>query len=222
MSLAEGMFCGGVAGFVNCIVVTPVELVKCRLQVQTEACIKNSYYTGIIDCLVKTWKTEGVRGLYKGNFASIVREIPAYAGWISLIIGQFGGYLFGKTAISKIRNKKMNELSMPEMMLAGSVGGYFCWQFSYPQDVVKTILQTDRTNKYKPVKYLYDGGFFNCTKDIWRQYGLMGFWRGYLPCTIRGLYANAFLFGAYEQAKYMLEGFKLVQQDKEHLDVIEE
>jgi hypothetical protein len=33
-----------------------------------------------MDCLVKTWKNEGVRGLYKGNFASIVREIPAYGG----------------------------------------------------------------------------------------------------------------------------------------------
>ena len=80
MSLWEGVFCGGVAGFVNCCVVTPVELVKCRLQIQTEANIKNSYYTGIVDCLVKTWKQEGVRGLYKGNFASIMREIPAYGG----------------------------------------------------------------------------------------------------------------------------------------------
>ena len=80
MSLWEGIFCGGVAGLVNCVIVTPVELVKCRLQVQTEACIKNSFYTGIVDCLFKTYITEGLRGLYKGNFASIIREIPAYGG----------------------------------------------------------------------------------------------------------------------------------------------
>ncbi len=83
VTLWEGVFCGGVAGLVNCVVVTPVELVKCRLQVQTEACIKNSFYTGIMDCLVKTWKNEGIRGLYKGNFASIVREIPAYGGIVN-------------------------------------------------------------------------------------------------------------------------------------------
>jgi solute carrier family 25 carnitine/acylcarnitine transporter 20/29 len=124
--------------------------------------------------------------------------------------------------IAKLKSKKLSDLNMPELMLAGSLGGYFCWQFSYPQDVVKTILQTDKTNRYKPVKFLFDGGFFDCCKDIKRTYGWIGFWRGYLPCTIRGLYANAFLFGAYEQAKYMLEGFKVVQEQKEKLDVIEE
>ena len=116
----------------------------------------------------------------------------------------------------------MNELSMQEMMLSGSVGGYFCWQFSYPQDVVKTILQTDRTNKFKPVKFLFDGGFVNCCKDIYNTSGLKGFWRGYLPCTIRGLYANAFLFGAYEQAKFMLEGFKIISEEKEEFEIINE
>ena len=124
--------------------------------------------------------------------------------------------------ISKLRNKKINELNMPEMMISGSIGGFFCWQFSYPQDVVKTILQTDRTKKYKPIKFLCDGGFINCCIYIKRKYGWMGFWRGYLPCTIRGLYANAFLFGAYEQAKFMLEGFKLVNEEKEKYEILEE
>ena len=108
------------------------------------------------------------------------------------------------------------------MMISGSIGGYFCWQFSYPQDVIKTILQTDKSNIYKPVKYLFDGGFFNCSRDILRNYGWMGFWRGYLPCTIRGLYANACLFGAYEQAKFMLEGFKIVNEEKEEFEIINE
>jgi len=159
--------------------------------------------------LVKTGRSEGIKGLYKGNFASIVREIPAYGG-------QFGGYLLAKTTIGKLRNKSINDLNIPETMIAGSIGGYFCWQFSYPQDVIKTLLQTDKLNKYK-TKF-YDGGFINCSIDIYRNHGWMGFWRGYLPCTIRGLYANAFLFAAYEQAKFMLEGFKVIEE----FDVIHE
>ena len=82
------------------------------------------------------------------------------------------------------------------MMFCGSIGGYFCWQFSYPQDVIKTILQTDKTNKYKPIKFLYDGGFINCFLDIKRNNGWLGFWRGYLPCTIRALYIK------YQKIKY--------------------
>ena len=122
--------------------------------------------------------------------------------------------------MSKLRNKKISELNIVEMMACGSIGGYFCWQFSYPQDVIKTILQTDRTNKYKPIKYLFDGGFFNCFIDIKRNSGWMGFWKGYLPCTIRGIYANACLFGAYEQSKFMLEGYKYINEEKEKFEII--
>ena len=117
--------------------------------------------------------------------------------------------MLGKNIVAKFRNKKINQLNMIEMMFCGSIGGYFCWQFSYPQDVIKTILQTDKTNKYKPIKFLYDGGFINCFLDIKRNNGWLGFWRGYLPCTIRALYANAFLFGAYEKCKSIFEKYKI-------------
>jgi len=200
MTLGEGIFCGSVAGLVNCLVVTPVELVKCRLQIQAET-KKQAYYKGILDCLFKTYKLEGIKGLYKGNIATIFRDIPAYAG-------QFGGYHFGKVLLCKIRGKKMDNLSLPELMISGSIGGYCCWQFSYPQDVVKTLLQTQKSQKYKK---MFDGGFFYCAVEIKRNFGFLGFWRGYLPCTIRGLYANACLFGAYEQAKYLLSDFKYIK-----------
>jgi len=72
--MASGAFCG----FVNCIVVTPVELVKCRLQIQADS--KKKKYNGIIDCIVKTYKKFGINGLYRANYATIMREIPAYAG----------------------------------------------------------------------------------------------------------------------------------------------
>ncbi len=62
----------------NCIVVTPVELVKCKLQVQYDN--KKKRYKGIIDCLVKMYKAYGIKGLYQGNYATIVCEVPAYAG----------------------------------------------------------------------------------------------------------------------------------------------
>jgi len=73
-----GIISGGFCGLVNCVLVTPIELVKCRLQIQADN--KKKMYKGIMDCLVKTYNHSGIRGLYKGNYATIMREVPAYAG----------------------------------------------------------------------------------------------------------------------------------------------
>lgn len=78
------MITGSIAGLVNCLLVTPVELVKCRLQVQKENRL-TAYYKGISDCIYKTYKSEGIKGIYKGNFSSIMREIPAYSGIYNII-----------------------------------------------------------------------------------------------------------------------------------------
>ena len=48
----QAMLSGMFAGFVNSFVISPVELVKCRLQVQTEN-KANAYYKGPIDCTRK-------------------------------------------------------------------------------------------------------------------------------------------------------------------------
>ena len=73
------MIAGFFAGFVNSIVVSPIELVKCRLQIQRESKV-NAYYKGPYDCAKKIVCDEGPRGIFKGLFATIARESPSYAG----------------------------------------------------------------------------------------------------------------------------------------------
>jgi solute carrier family 25 carnitine/acylcarnitine transporter 20/29 len=197
MSLYEGILCGAFAGWANCIIVTPVELVKCRLQVQNEG-KETAYYKGVKDCIFKTYKESGIKSLYKGNIATMLREIPAYAG-------QFGGYYYSKKLLAKARKKEICELNNFELLLCGAVGGYTCWQFSYPQDVIKTLLQT-QCEKFQPK--FFDGGFYECGKFIYKTHGMMGFWNGYLPCTLRALIANAVLFASYENSKKFLTKIK--------------
>lgn len=206
MNIYEGIISGSIAGFANCLIVTPVEMVKCRLQVQHEN-VKEAYYKGVIDCIRKSYRQGGIKALYVGNVATIFREVPAYSA-------QFGGYYYSKQLISKMKNKKVAELSNSETMLCGAVGGYFCWQFSYPQDVIKTLIQTSNDHGRSLAKgkeifksKFYDGGFWNCGKFIYERKGFFGFWRGYLPCTMRALIANSVLFVVYENTKEFLSHF---------------
>jgi solute carrier family 25 carnitine/acylcarnitine transporter 20/29 len=57
--------CGGLAGFAESFMCTPVDLVKCRLQMQKEG-HGLGYYKGPIDVLKKVFREEGIKGLYRG------------------------------------------------------------------------------------------------------------------------------------------------------------
>ena len=76
--------CGAGSGAVVPLVLTPFELIKCRLQVQQSARADFKSYKGPIDCVIRTIKEEGVaRGLYKGNVSTMMREIPGNFCWVS-------------------------------------------------------------------------------------------------------------------------------------------
>jgi hypothetical protein len=88
----QSLMAGSFAGFVNSFVLSPIELVKCRLQIQKEA-KHEAYYKGSADCIKKIIVEEGPRGLFKGLVSTITREIPCYAG-------QFGGYFYTKKVLA--------------------------------------------------------------------------------------------------------------------------
>jgi hypothetical protein len=62
---------GCMAGVVQSFVLTPADLIKCRLQVQTA----RSQYSGPIDVIRQTLRVNGVQGLYRGLGATLIRGI---------------------------------------------------------------------------------------------------------------------------------------------------
>jgi hypothetical protein len=87
LSLLQLAFAGAGAGVFSPIFLTPVELVKCRLQVQNSASDGFRAYKGPIDVVVQTVKAEGLKGLYRGNVAMILREIPGNFCWYGVYEG---------------------------------------------------------------------------------------------------------------------------------------
>jgi len=190
MTLLQGMLAGSFAGLVNCIAVTPVELIKCRQQM--EGLGYKAKETTSWEMIRKIVRREGISGLYKGNLITILREMPAYAA-------QFGTYEILKNYLSSIYGQS-NVINFS----CGALAGFSCWVFSYPQDIIKTKIQLDfggAVKKYAPHHLFKDGGIINCAKDIYRHEGFRGFWRGFSACTMRAMIANAFTFVAYEEAK---------------------
>lgn len=91
LSLLDGIENGAFAGFINTFVVSPVELIKCRMQ------LDNSKFKSSHECLVDILGREGPRGLFRGTFATAAREVPAYAA-------QFAAYELLKDALTSAHN----------------------------------------------------------------------------------------------------------------------
>ncbi|XP_013718456.1 mitochondrial adenine nucleotide transporter ADNT1-like [Brassica napus] len=73
LSICKSLFAGGVAGGVSRTAVAPLERMKILLQVQNPHNIK---YNGTVQGLKYIWRTEGLRGLFKGNGTNCARIVP--------------------------------------------------------------------------------------------------------------------------------------------------
>jgi solute carrier family 25 carnitine/acylcarnitine transporter 20/29 len=75
-----GCISGGVNGFFSC----PMELIKIRLQNQTNIRGgKDVLYKGPVDCIRKIIQKGGYRGLFQGLNTTLVREIPSYGAYFA-------------------------------------------------------------------------------------------------------------------------------------------
>jgi hypothetical protein len=107
------------AGAAVSLVLTPVELVKCKLQVQDMpgALGSGTRYRGPADVLVRTLRTEGLRGMYRGQLGTLIREGGGGVAW-------FGVY---EVVINWMVRKKgvetKDELSPVWIAAAGGVAG---------------------------------------------------------------------------------------------------
>lgn len=196
---------GAWSGVCVAFVLTPVELIKCRLQVQageasaaavsfsaTKAA-SGARYAGPIDCATQIIKQEGVRGLWRGNGACLVREIPGNIAW-------FGGYELVVKAVQWGHGyERKSEVPLAWSALAGSVAGVCYWGVPFPADTVKSKLQTDPRFLGK--------SFVDVFRTVLKEEGVAGLYRGAAITCIRVGPAHALLFVVYEAADRWLQRF---------------
>ena len=69
----------------------------------------------------------------------------------------------------------------------------------YPVDVIKSRLQTQ--NPWAPDRYR---GIADCAARLYAGEGLRAFFRGFTPCLLRSVPANAVTFLVFEKVKAAL------------------
>ncbi|KAG7661974.1 YMC1 [[Candida] subhashii] len=175
---------GAMAGIVNSPVTSPIE----QLRILSQASEKKLSLT---ETVKKMYSEHGVsKGLYRGFGITLIREIQAYGVW-------FATYEFLIQQIIDLQHyKSRDKVSTPELLASGAIAGNALWLASYPLDVIKSNVQSDGFGKESK----FNGSAFRATSFIYKTHGLMGFWRGIVPCLLRAVPCSAGTFASVELA----------------------
>jgi len=165
--------CGSLSGIVASFVLTPIELVKCRIQVD-----HTSRSANVVQIITKTLRTEGLRQFWRGQTGTMLREGGGSASW-------FGTYHALKDETGSL--------------VAGACAGVAYNLSLYPADSIKSRMQTESVKKSGP-----PATFLQTGKEIVRQTGVSGLYKGSLITCLRAIPSNAVIFTTHEYVRQWL------------------
>ncbi|VVB06864.1 unnamed protein product [Arabis nemorensis] len=190
LSICKSLFAGGVAGGVSRTAVAPLERMKILLQVQNPHNIK---YNGTVQGLKYIWRTEGLRGLFKGNGTNCARIVPNSAV-------KFFSYEQASEGILYLyRQQTGNENAQLTPLLrlgAGATAGIIAMSATYPMDMVRGRLTVQTANS--PYQYR---GIAHALSTVLREEGPRALYRGWLPSVIGVVPYVGLNFAVYESLK---------------------
>lgn len=185
---------GAFAGVLTTTIMAPGERIKCLLQVQEGSAGSGAAakYAGPVDCAKQLFREGGIRSLYRGTCATLLRDVPAS-----------GFYLAGYELLMRVwAGEDRTQLSPLKTLVAGGVAGMANWGYAIMPDVLKSRLQTAPEGKYP-------NGVRDVFKDLIRTEGPRSLFKDFLPVMARAFPANACCFLGYELAMkfFFLIGF---------------
>jgi len=204
LSIKQLFLAGAITGIFLSFVLTPIELIKCRMQVQARrldllkalksqnkgpseiAAFQNQIgmiYKNTYDCFKTSVRTEGLRGMYRGVSLTLLRDVPGNAMW-------FGLYELGKRFFAYKNNIPLEDITITHMMASGGLAGFGYWITCMPADTLKSIVQTDNTD----IKIRKKLSIISLYKSV----GYKSLYRGIYPTLLRAMPSNAVIFSSYE------------------------
>mmetsp|Transcript_32116 Transcript_32116/g.39531 ORF Transcript_32116/g.39531 Transcript_32116/m.39531 type:complete len:336 (-) Transcript_32116:693-1700(-) len=188
------------AGVINVLATTPLWVAGTRLTVQnrkkTSASVDGTEdrtkkpYTGVLDCLTRIIKEEGVAALWKGVGPSLIL--------VSNPSIQFVCYEQLRIPMAKIAEKRGTSITSLEFFVMGAIAKALATVFTYPLQIAQSRLRADRGKE--------DGtrthqGTVDVLKKIYAQYGVKGWFKGMEAKLWQTVLTAAFQFLTYEQVQ---------------------
>ncbi|KAB5591232.1 Amino acid permease [Ceratobasidium theobromae] len=200
---------GGGAGTVASFLLTPIELIKCKMQVQMIAAETRiapvlatsggttsvtavlprpafNQLEGPVSLIFSVIKSHGIRGLWYGHTGTLLRETGGGAAWFTT-----------KEAICRMLAPDPRDLGLHQSALAGACAGVSYNVVLFPADSIKSTMQTEEElrprlpGQPRPT-------FLGTARAIWHAQGVRGFYAGMGVTVARAIPSSAIIFVTYD------------------------
>lgn len=187
------LFCGAASGAVTSMLLTPIELVKCKIQVPVENANGVVTRPRIPTVIASIYRHQGIAGFWRGQMGTLIRETGGSAAWF----GSYEGVSLAFRNMRKDGSTQDNMLPIWQQMTAGAAAGMSYNFMFYPADTIKSRMQTEDVSGLKGGKE----SFWNVAKTYYRQQGVRGLYRGCGITVGRAAPSSAFIFTIYESLR---------------------
>jgi len=194
---------GGTATLLHDAVMNPAEVVKQRMQ------MFQSPYRNCRDCLLKTYRSEGITAFYRSYTTALTMNIPFQ-------VTHF--VMYEKMQDMTNRDRNYNPWTH---IISGAVAGGAAAAVTTPMDVCRTLLNTQQglcavphcaesplpggpgitLNNTRTAKV---SGMFQAIRIVYVTNGIPGFFKGCWPRVIYQMPATAISWACYESFKHFL------------------
>ena len=193
------MACGGASGAFTSLLLTPIELIKCQMQVPAGS--TSSRGVGPLSIIGSVYRHQGIGGFWHGQLGTLIRETGGSAAW-------FGSYEsvsvlfrnYGNLSLSSLTGEPVVPPPLPiwQQLLAGATAGVSYNFMFYPADTIKSRMQTAEVS---PISHGERRTFWTVGQTLWYKQGLRGLYRGCGITVARAAPSSAFIFVVYEGLK---------------------
>jgi len=187
--------CGAMSGAFTSLLLTPIELVKCQMQVPLSPSTLRG--PGPLSIISSVFRHHGIFGFWHGQLGTLIRETGGSAAWFGSYEGVstlFRTYNAGTASGSAAIDEVPATLPLYQQLLAGATAGVSYNFVFFPADTIKSRMQTEEVTPAGNGR----ASFWSSGKALWQQQGLKGMYRGCGITVARAAPSSAFIFAVYE------------------------
>jgi len=201
LSFAENFALSGAAAVISKTAAAPIERVKLLVQNQDEMIKQGRLsepYKGVVDCTMKTYRSEGLIPFWRGNLANCIRYFPTQAL----------NFAFKDQIKAMFKQNKDDSYAVKfsKNIASGGAAGAMSLFFVYSLDYCRTRLANDAKAAGKGGGEREFNGIIDVYRKTLKSDGVQGLYRGFVISCVGIIVYRGCYFGFYDTLKPMLLG----------------
>ncbi|KXN83847.1 Mitochondrial substrate carrier family protein S [Leucoagaricus sp. SymC.cos] len=190
------------AGLTSAVIATPVELLKVKLQLQSQKAVADRQFKGPIDCARQVIRKQGILGMWSGFTGSLAFRANFF--WMFLSVEAL------MRGFSRLEGTPYSMSTGTANFLSGGFASFIYWGMAIPADNIKNRMMAYPYPKPYPststqLDYIFARpSFILAVRRTYSVDGLAGFYRGLTPTILRAFPVNASALFVYEGVMRLL------------------